>query len=132
MNGLTPKPEIGEKDLDKLLKLAHKDGLAYISVITPNHRSAKLTLRTHRAKGYNVVEIDTYSCNWDISDKGQKYFIELTKNYTEDIKEASCGKRIMRVSVKHDGEQMWGAGLWLTHMLGTLEIKDNLEEVSLK
>ena len=91
--------------MDELVKSARKNGYAHISVITPHNQSAHLTIRTHRTKGFNYVEIDTHSCNWDISEVGQRAFMKLAKNYPEDIKDPHCGKCIMRVYIKHDDKK---------------------------
>lgn len=131
MKGLVLKPEITEQDLDKLVKSARKNGYAHIPVITPHNQSACLTFRTYRTMGFNRVEIDTHSCNWDISDAGRRVFLELAKNYSEDTEDPHCGKCIMSICIKHDNKRMWGVGLWLMHMLEVLKIGENLEEVKL-
>ncbi|MEK7149481.1 MAG: hypothetical protein AAB757_00680 [Patescibacteria group bacterium] len=129
--GLIPKPEITEENLDELVKSACKNGYAHISVITLHSQSARLTFRIHRTKGFNRVEIDTHSCNWDISEVGRMAFMNLAKNYPENIKDPYCGKCIMRVYVKHDDKKMWGVGLWLSYMLEVLRRGENLMEIKI-
>lgn len=129
--GLIAKPAITEEKLTELVQLAYKNGCAYISVVTPHNQSARLTVRVERAKGFNRVEIDTYSCNWNISKVGQEYFEKLARDFPEDTKDPHCGKCIMRIYIKHDDEKMWGVGLWLAYMLKVLEKGENLEEMKL-
>lgn len=129
MKGLIPKPEITEKNLDELVKSAHKKGYIHIPVITPHNQSARLTFRTYRTKGFNRVEIDTHSCNWDISEVGQQAFMRLAKNHPEDIKDPHCGKCIVRIYVKHDDKRMWGVGLWLMYMLEVLGRSENIKNI---
>lgn len=129
--GLIVKPNLTEKDLTRLVQSAYKNGCAYISVTTPHNQSARLTARVERTKGFNRVEIDTNSCNWNISEAGQIFFRKLAEDWPEDTKNADCGKSIMRIYIKHDDEIMWGVGLWLRYMLKVLEKNENLEEVKL-
>ena len=129
--GLIAKPNITEEELTKLIQSAYKNGHAYVSVVTPHNQSSRLTIRVERTKGFNRVEIDTHSCNWNISEVGQKYFEKLTKDFPEDLKDPHCGKSIMRVYIKHDDARMWGVGLWLAYMLKVLEKSENLEEVKM-
>lgn len=117
--------------MTRLVQSAYKNGCAYVSVITLRNQSARLTVRVERAKGFNRVEVDTHSCNWNISEDGQRFFMKLAKDWPEDIKDPHCGKCIMRIYIKHDDERMWGVGLWLRYMLKVLEKNENLEEVKL-
>ncbi|OGF65510.1 hypothetical protein A2757_02470 [Candidatus Giovannonibacteria bacterium RIFCSPHIGHO2_01_FULL_48_47] len=129
--GLIVKPDIEEEDLNRLVQVVYKNGCTYISVVTPHNESTRLTARVERAEGFNRVEIDMRSCNWNISEAGQGVFIKLAEDWPEDIKNAYCGKSIMRVYIKHDDEKMWGVGLWLMYMLKVLAKGENLEEVKL-
>lgn len=104
--GLTVKPDITEKDLTRLVQSAYKNGHAYISVITPHNQPARLAIRVERTKGFNRVEVDTFSCNWNISKAGQRFFMKLIEDWPEDIRDAHCGKSIMRVYIKHDDKIM--------------------------
>lgn len=129
MKGLRIHPKIEDKDLDKLISFATKKGPIGITFVTPHNKSTIIMLEvSKRPKGYSRVLINTYSCNWDISSKGQKTFVKYERNLPDpdDRKEIFCGKRIMRIDVKKTGE-----GIILAYMLNFLEDEKNLEEVKL-
>lgn len=112
-----------------MVESAHKDGCVYIPIVTPRNQSANLTFRTYRTKGFHRVEIDTYSCNWDISEVGRQAFMKIVDENPDGIKDACCGKCIMRIYVRYDDKKMYGVGLWLMLMLGILGSGKNLSEV---
>lgn len=127
--GFMVKPKLTEREIDDLMKLAYKNGRAEILAITPHNQSARLAVRVQRTKGFDRVEVDTHSSNWNISEAGQKSFMLMAKDWPEDIKDPGCSRCVMKIYVKHDGERMWGAGLWLTRMLEVLKSGEHLEEV---
>jgi hypothetical protein len=129
MHGLIPKPEITKKYFNGLMNLAKRNGSARIPVITPRNQRADLVFRTHRVKGVQRIEIDTHSCNWDISENGQASFLRLAKTNRNEVRESACGKCIMRVSVDHGDEGTQHALKWLGAMFEILGREENLREV---
>lgn len=127
MKGLSIRYKIQDKDLGKILSFTSKKGPIGLTFITPHCKSAIVMLEvTKKSKGYSRVLMDTYSSNWDISSKGKETFVKHERNLPdpEDRKEAFCGKRIMRIDVKKNGE-----GMVLAFMLNFLEDGHNLDEV---
>lgn len=121
------------ENLKNIIASSVKNGWAYIYMTSPKNERTRVRLELMKKRGKKVnILIDTYTSNWDITEKGEEIFKKIfdEPQFSQGILNKTCGTRVMELICEDDKEFY---EIWVHLMLLVLSkpgnIRDTMEDL---